>query len=59
MRFGLFIPQGWKLDLTGIEPADQWAAMLDVARVAEAGPFESVWVFDHFHTVPVDRKSVV
>ena len=53
MRFGLFVPQGWRLDLTGIDPADQWAAMLDVARVAETGPFESIWVFDHFHTVPV------
>jgi F420-dependent oxidoreductase-like protein len=57
MRYGLFIPQGWKLDLAGIEPADQWAAMLEVARVAEAGPFESVWVFDHFHTVPVPTEE--
>ena len=24
MRFGLFIPQGWRLDLVGIEPRDQW-----------------------------------
>ncbi len=27
--------------------------MLDVARVAEDGPFSSIWVYDHFHTVPV------
>jgi F420-dependent oxidoreductase-like protein len=53
MRFGLFVPQGWRLDLTGIAPADQWAAMLQVARAAETGPFESIWVYDHFHTVPV------
>jgi F420-dependent oxidoreductase-like protein len=52
MRFGLFIPQGWRLDLAGISPAEQWPTMLDIARAAEAGPFESVWVFDHFHTVP-------
>jgi F420-dependent oxidoreductase-like protein len=52
MRFGLFVPQGWRLDLAGIDPADQWAAMLRVARHAEAGPWESVWVYDHFHTVP-------
>lgn len=52
MRFGLFIPQGWRLDLVGIAPENQWQAMLDVARLAESGPFESVWVFDHFHTVP-------
>jgi F420-dependent oxidoreductase-like protein len=52
MRFGLFVPQGWRLDLVGIDPADQWAAMRDVARHADAGPWESVWVYDHFHTVP-------
>src|SRR2546425_5771725 len=53
MRFGMFIPQGWRLDLVGIEPARQWQAMLDIARRAEAGPWESIWVYDHFHTVPV------
>ncbi|WP_236792505.1 LLM class F420-dependent oxidoreductase [Amycolatopsis sp. GM8] len=53
MRFGLFVPQGWRLDLTGIEPVDHWDAMLGVARIAEDGPFESVWVYDHFHTRPV------
>ena len=52
MRFGLFIPQGWRLDLVGIEPPDHWAAMLGVATHAENGPWESVWVYDHLHTVP-------
>jgi F420-dependent oxidoreductase-like protein len=52
MRFGLFVPQGWRLDLVGIDPADQWATMRDIARRADAGPWESVWVYDHFHTVP-------
>jgi F420-dependent oxidoreductase-like protein len=52
MRFGLFVPQGWRLDLAGIAPVDQWQAMLGVARHADAGPWESVWVYDHFHTVP-------
>jgi F420-dependent oxidoreductase-like protein len=27
--------------------------MLGVARAADNGPWESVWVYDHFHTVPV------
>ncbi|MTD56424.1 LLM class F420-dependent oxidoreductase [Amycolatopsis pithecellobii] len=53
MRFGLFVPQGWRLDLTGIDPAKHWETMLGVAKLAEDGPFESVWVYDHFHTVPV------
>ncbi|GHF33589.1 F420-dependent oxidoreductase-like protein [Amycolatopsis bartoniae] len=53
MRFGLFVPQGWRLDLAGIDPADQWETMLGVAQIAEEGPFESIWLYDHFHTVPV------
>jgi len=57
MRFGLFIPQGWRLDLAGIAPSDHWQTMLDVARTAESGPFESIWVFDHFHTVPVPTEE--
>ncbi|RYV52167.1 LLM class F420-dependent oxidoreductase [Pengzhenrongella frigida] len=53
MRFGLFIPQGWRLDLTGIDPRDQWGAMQSVAAHADANDaWESVWVYDHFHTVP-------
>jgi len=57
MRFGLFVPQGWRLDLVGIEPARHWQTMLDVARIAEGGPWESVWVYDHFHTVPVPTQE--
>ncbi|GGG22580.1 LLM class F420-dependent oxidoreductase [Rhodococcoides trifolii] len=52
MRFGLFVPQGWRLDLVGIAPEDQWAVMNGVAQHADAGPWESLWVYDHFHTVP-------
>ncbi|CBH48411.1 TIGR03560 family F420-dependent LLM class oxidoreductase [Rhodococcus hoagii] len=52
MRFGLFVPQGWRLDLVGIDPADQWGVMRDVALRADSGPWESIWVYDHFHTVP-------
>ena len=46
MRFGLFIPQGWRLDLAGIDPKDHWPTMLKVARAADDGPFESIWVYD-------------
>jgi F420-dependent oxidoreductase-like protein len=53
MRFGLFVPQGWRLDLVGIPAAEQWATMRDLAVAADAGPFESIWVYDHFHTVPI------
>lgn len=59
MRFGLFVPQGWRLDLVGIDTKDHWATMLGIAQEAdrEDGPFESIWVFDHFHTVPVPTQE--
>jgi F420-dependent oxidoreductase-like protein len=57
MRFGLFVPQGWRLDLVGIDPAQQWQTMLRVARLAEESGFESAWVYDHFHTVPVPTQE--
>lgn len=52
LRYGLFIPQGWRLDLVGIAPAEQWQRMLQVAQAADAGAWDSVWVYDHFHTTP-------
>lgn len=52
MRFGLFIPQGWRFDLVGIDPADHWSTMSGLAAHADAGPWESIWVYDHFHTTP-------
>ena len=57
MRFGVFIPQGWRLDLAGVPVAEQWATMRDLAQAVDAGPFESIWVFDHFHTVPVPTQE--
>ena len=57
MRFGMFVPQGWRHDLVGIEPASQWGVMRDLALVADRGPWESIWVYDHFHTVPVPSEE--
>lgn len=53
MEFGVFVPQGWRMDLTAIEdPVEQFEAMTRVAREADAGVWDSIWVYDHFHTVP-------
>jgi F420-dependent oxidoreductase-like protein len=45
-------PQGWKGEYDGWRPDDAWARTVDLARHAEAAGFESLWAFDHFHTVP-------
>ena len=52
MRVGLIIPQGWKYEYNGWDPAAAWTRTLELARDVEALGFESEWVFDHFHTVP-------
>ncbi|MGW0048061.1 LLM class F420-dependent oxidoreductase [Nocardia cyriacigeorgica] len=58
MRFGMFVPQGWRLDLVGVEPRRQWPLIRDFAQRADAGTeWESLWVYDHFHTVPVPTEE--
>ena len=58
MRFGAFVPQGWRLDLAGIDQADHWDTMVDIAVLIESTGYESLWVYDHFHTVPVPTQEV-
>ena len=57
--FGVFVPQGWRMDLVGIEdPYEQYEAMTRVAKVAdESAAYDSIWVYDHFHTVPRPTKE--
>src|SRR5664279_9341 len=51
VRFGLIVPQGWILDLVDIEdPIEQYETMSRVAQTAERLGFDSIWLFDHFHT---------
>jgi F420-dependent oxidoreductase-like protein len=60
VRFGVFVPQGWKMDLVEIaDPVEQYEAMTAVARAADAGPWDSIWVYDHFHTVPQPTDNAV
>ena len=52
MRIGAIVPQGWVGEYDGWEPLDAWRRTTEVARQAEQLGFESIWLFDHFHTVP-------
>jgi F420-dependent oxidoreductase-like protein len=53
VKFGAFVPQGWRLDLTEIDdPVEQYETMTRVGQQAENLGYDSIWVFDHFHTVP-------
>jgi len=56
IRFGLCIPQGWQFDLPDVDsPSGQFKSMQRTAGSAEEIGFDSVALFDHFHTTPVPR----
>jgi F420-dependent oxidoreductase-like protein len=59
MRFGGMVPQGWRMDLQGVPVEEQWPVMLDAAERMERAGYESVWVYDHFHTVPLPTQEPV
>ena len=52
MKIGAMVPQGWRMDLNGIPPENQWDTILKASKQIEDLNYESVWVYDHFHTVP-------
>jgi F420-dependent oxidoreductase-like protein len=52
LKVGVIVPQGWTGEYDGWEPAAAWARTVAVAKEAERLGFESIWLFDHFHTVP-------
>jgi len=52
VNIGVIVPQGWTREYEGWDSTDAWARTRDIAAQVEALGFESIWVFDHFHTVP-------
>ena len=58
MKIGVIVPQGWVLEYTGWDSQKAWGRTRDVAWQAEALGFESVWLYDHFHTVPRSREEI-
>lgn len=59
-KFGLVVPQGWKLDLPQVlSPTKQFELITRIAKGAGFLGYESIWLFDHFHTFPrVEQRSV-
>jgi len=52
MYIGAFIPQGWRMDLSGVPINEQWETIINSANKIEELGYHSLWVYDHFHTVP-------
>jgi F420-dependent oxidoreductase-like protein len=58
--FGAFAPQGWKMELAGIDdPQAKWAKTVEIAVLAEELGYDSIWVYDHFHNVPRPAHETV
>jgi F420-dependent oxidoreductase-like protein len=59
LKYGLIVPQGWRMDLVGIaNPVEAYETMTRVAQLAEEVGFDSIWLYDHFHTVPTPTQEL-
>jgi alkanesulfonate monooxygenase SsuD/methylene tetrahydromethanopterin reductase-like flavin-dependent oxidoreductase (luciferase family) len=52
LRFGVFVPQGWKLEYVGWSAEDAWAHSVELAILAEQLGYDHLWVYDHVESVP-------
>jgi len=52
MKVGMVVPQGWTGEYDGWDASTAWQRTVAVAKQADRLGFESIWMFDHFHTVP-------
>ena len=60
MHFGVFVPQGWKMELASIDGGEaKWAKAVEIATLAERLGYDSVWVYDHFHNIPRPAHEAV
>ena len=60
LTFGVFVPQGWKMELSSIEgPQAKWDKAVEIATLAERSGLDSLWVYDHFHNVPRPAHETV
>lgn len=58
MRVGIIVPQGWTGEYDGWDPARAWARTVAVARQADDAGLDSIWLFDHFHTIPEPTDEI-
>jgi F420-dependent oxidoreductase-like protein len=58
MKLGVIVPQGWTGEYDGWEPERAWARTVAVAQQAERIGAESIWLFDHLHTVPKPTDEI-
>jgi F420-dependent oxidoreductase-like protein len=58
MDVGVILPQGWTGEYEGWDATDAWRRTVELADEAENLGFESIWLFDHFHTTPEPTDEI-
>jgi F420-dependent oxidoreductase-like protein len=58
MHIGIIVPQGWTGEYDGWDAQEAWKRSIAVAQQADSIGYESIWLFDHFHTVPVPTDEI-
>src|SRR6266481_6509388 len=59
MKFGIDIPNGWKMSLVDIkDPVEAYEAMTNIVTTGDELGYDSAWVVDHFHTVPTPTQEI-
>ena len=59
MKVGVVLPQGWMQEYRDHGSREAWANTVAIAEASEHIGFESVWMYDHFHTWPAPEDVVV
>jgi len=60
VKVGVFVPQGWRMDLADVQGAVQkYETMSRCALEAERAGFDAIFLYDHFHTVPSPQLESV
>lgn len=57
IRFGSFVPQGFLGELAECVSGREFEAIKKVALDCEKLKFDSIWMYDHFMTVPATAKA--
>ena len=58
MDVGVLVPQGWTGEYDGWDTERAWKRTIWLAQQADALGFESIWLFDHYHTVPNPTEEI-
>ena len=59
LKYSVFLPTGVTMDLAGIkDPIEAYEALTRVAQAADESGYETVWVADHFHTMPPSQATL-